>query len=53
MGFYFVCIVTIHSEFFFTKRDDFGCNFLSPPNIKLHPKLYRLALLCLPWSQTI
>ena len=23
-----------------------------PPNKKLHPKLYRLAFLCLPWSQT-
>ena len=47
-----VCGRTFHSEFLVTKLYDFRCTFCFPSKNKLHPKLYRLAFLCLPWSQT-
>ena len=50
----FVCVMKYHSDVVFAKRYDFGCNlcFAPTPNKQLHTKLYRLAFLCLPWSQT-
>ena len=30
-GFYFVCVMTYHSEFVFAKRYGFGCNLFRPP----------------------
>ena len=51
-GFYFVCVIICHSDIFFAKRYDFGCNFSFAPKKQSHPKFYRLAFLCLPWSHT-
>ena len=53
-GFYFVRVMKFYSELCLAKRYDFGCNFWGREGRenKLHSKLYILAFLCLPWSQT-
>ena len=50
-GFYFVRVIICCSELCFATRYSFGCN-LRPLTKVTHKKLYRLAFLCLPWSQT-
>ena len=44
----------LYSEVVFAKRFDLGCNFSDRGGGQksVHPKLYSLAFLCLPWSQT-
>ena len=54
-GFYFVHVLELYSEVLFARRYDLGCNFWDGEGRtkqQLHPTLYRLGFLCLPWSQT-